>query len=98
MVIVVTNNDGGAIFDLLPVPQQQKQSLYQMPHGYSFEHAAAQFRLQYVAPETLTQYQDVIDSHFELGEGTLLVEVKTPPEQASHLLKQFNSMLKEAQA
>lgn len=98
MVIVVTNNDGGAIFDLLPVPQQQKQSLYQMPHGYSFAHAAAQFRLQYAAPETRTQYQDAIDSHFEQGEGTLLVEVKTPPEQASHLLKQFNSMLKEAQA
>lgn len=98
MVIVVTNNDGGAIFDLLPVPQQQKQSLYQMPHGYNFAHAAAQFRLQYAAPETRTQYQDAIDSHFEQGEGTLLVEVKTPPEQASHLLKQFNSMLKEAQA
>ncbi len=98
MVIVVTNNDGGAIFDLLPVPQQQKQSLYQMPHGYDFEHAAAQFRLQYAAPETLTQYQNVIESHFEQGEGVILVEVKTPPEQASHLLKQFNSMLKEALA
>ncbi|MCC4821354.1 2-succinyl-5-enolpyruvyl-6-hydroxy-3-cyclohexene-1-carboxylic-acid synthase, partial [Vibrio lentus] len=45
MVLVVTNNDGGAIFDLLPVPEQQKQSLYQMPHGFSFEHAAAQFQL-----------------------------------------------------
>lgn len=98
MVIVVTNNDGGAIFDLLPVPQQQKQSLYQMPHGYSFEHAAAQFRLQYAAPETLTQYQNVLESHFDQGSGVLLVEVKTAPEQASSLLKQFNSMLKEALA
>ena len=98
MVIVVTNNDGGAIFDLLPVPQQQKQSLYQMPHGYNFEHAAAQFRLQYAAPETLTQYQNAIEAHFEKGKGALLIEVTTPPEQASRLLKQFNSMLKEALA
>ena len=98
MVIMVTNNDGGAIFDLLPVPEQQKQSLYQMPHGFSFEHAAAQFKLDYAAPETLNCYQTLIEKHFEQGQGTLLVEVKTPPEQASTLLKQFSSMLTEALA
>ncbi|CAH7188716.1 2-succinyl-5-enolpyruvyl-6-hydroxy-3-cyclohexene-1-carboxylate synthase [Vibrio chagasii] len=98
MVIVVTNNDGGAIFDLLPVPEQQKQSLYQMPHGFSFEHAAAQFKLDYAAPETLNCYQTLIEKHFEQGQGTLLVEVKTPPEQAFTLLKQFSSMLTEALA
>ncbi|NOH34795.1 2-succinyl-5-enolpyruvyl-6-hydroxy-3-cyclohexene-1-carboxylic-acid synthase [Vibrio chagasii] len=98
MVIVVTNNDGGAIFDLLPVPEQQKQSLYQMPHGFSFEHAAAQFKIDYAAPETLNCYQTLIEKHFEQGQGTLLVEVKTPPEQASTLLKQFSSMLTEALA
>ncbi|MFI3276844.1 2-succinyl-5-enolpyruvyl-6-hydroxy-3-cyclohexene-1-carboxylic-acid synthase [Vibrio sp.] len=98
MVIVVTNNDGGAIFDLLPVPEQQKQSLYQMPHGFSFEHAAAQFQLGYAAPETLNGYQTLIEQHFEQGQGTLLVEVKTPPKQASTLLKQFSSMLTEALA
>ncbi|MGF1744544.1 2-succinyl-5-enolpyruvyl-6-hydroxy-3-cyclohexene-1-carboxylic-acid synthase [Vibrio minamisatsumaniensis] len=98
VVIVVTNNDGGAIFDLLPVPEQQKQSLYQMPHGFSFEHAAAQFQLGYAAPETLNGYQNIIEQHFEKGQGTLLVEVKTPPEQASTLLKQFSLMLTEALA
>lgn len=98
MVIVVTNNDGGAIFDLLPVPEQQKQSLYQMPHGFSFEHAAAQFQLGYAAPETLNGYQTIIEQHFEQGQGTLLVEVKTPPEQAATLLKQFSAMLIEALA
>ncbi|MEZ8067357.1 2-succinyl-5-enolpyruvyl-6-hydroxy-3-cyclohexene-1-carboxylic-acid synthase [Vibrio sp. FF145] len=98
MVIVVTNNDGGAIFDLLPVPEQQKQSLYKMPHGFSFEHAAAQFQLGYAAPETLNCYQTIVEQHFEQGQGTLLVEVKTPPEQASTLLKQFSSMLTEALA
>lgn len=64
-----------------------------MPHGFGFEHAAAQFQLGYAAPETLNCYQTIIEQHFEQGQGTLLVEVKTPPEQASTLLKQFSSML-----
>lgn len=53
-VIVVMNNDGGAIFDLLPVPEQEKEALYRMPHGFSFEHAAAMFGLDYAQPTTLT--------------------------------------------
>ena len=89
VVVVVTNNDGGAIFDLLPVPEQQKQSLYQMPHGYSFEFAAKQFQLRYAKPDTLKEYQQVVDSHIEQGQGALVVEVQTPPEQASRQLKEF---------
>ncbi|NOH99197.1 2-succinyl-5-enolpyruvyl-6-hydroxy-3-cyclohexene-1-carboxylic-acid synthase [Vibrio sp. 99-70-13A1] len=96
IVIVVNNNDGGAIFDLLPVPEQQKQALYQMPHGYDFQHAAHQFQLQYTCPETLSSYQTKVEDHFANGHGALIVEIKTPAEQASNLLKQFNLMLKEA--
>lgn len=89
MVVVVTNNDGGAIFDLLPVPQQQKQSLYQMPHGFDFKHAAQQFKLAYAKAETLTEYQSLIESHLGAGRGALVVEVQTPAGQASQQLKQF---------
>jgi len=96
MVIVVTNNDGGAIFDLLPVPEKQKQALYQLPHGFDFEHAALQFKLNYCQPETLSAYQTAIENHFDAGKGTLLVEVKTPPEQASKQLKQFTHLLMES--
>lgn len=89
VVVVVTNNDGGAIFDLLPVPQQQKQSLYQMPHGFDFEHAAKQFKLAYSKPETLAAYTETVNNHLLAGQGTLVVEVQTPPEQASSQLKEF---------
>lgn len=89
VVVVVTNNDGGAIFDLLPVPEQQKQSLYQMPHGYDFESAAKQFKLNYSKPETLAHYTHMVNDHLRHGEGALLVEVQTPPEQASSQLKEF---------
>ncbi|PMH41869.1 2-succinyl-5-enolpyruvyl-6-hydroxy-3-cyclohexene-1-carboxylic-acid synthase [Vibrio sp. 10N.286.49.B3] len=88
-VIVVMNNDGGAIFDLLPVPQQQKQALYQMPHGYQFEHAAKQFHLAYQQPKTLNDYQQAVEAHFTHGQGTLLVEIVTPAEQATDQLKRF---------
>ncbi|OLQ94348.1 2-succinyl-5-enolpyruvyl-6-hydroxy-3-cyclohexene-1-carboxylic-acid synthase [Vibrio ponticus] len=86
-VIVVTNNDGGAIFDLLPVPQAQKQSLYQMPHGYQFVAAAQQFKLEYCLANTLVEYQTVVEQHLTQGRGCLLVEVQTPPEQASQHIK-----------
>jgi len=93
VVLVVTNNDGGAIFDLLPVPEQKKQSLYQMPHGLAFEHAAKQFNLKYVKPETLSDYEQVVASHLESGSGAMLIEIQTPPEQASAQLREFIQQL-----
>ena len=93
MAIVVTNNDGGAIFDLLPVPEQQKQALYQMPHGFEFEFAAKQFNLAYAKPETVAEIQHLLTEHLEQGKGTLLIEVQTPPEQASQQLKEFTQQV-----
>lgn len=92
-VIVITNNDGGAIFDVLPVPEERRQTYYQMPHGYQFEHAAKQFGLGYQQPKTLAQYQSVVSEHLEHGRGTLVVEVQTPPSQAVELIKLFNNNL-----
>ncbi len=92
-VIVITNNDGGAIFDILPVPREHRQTYYQMPHGYQFEHAARQFGLDYQQPKTLDQYQALVSAHFEHGRGTLVVEVNTPPGQAVDLIKLFNTNL-----
>lgn len=86
-VLVVINNDGGAIFDLLPVPAQQRQSLYQMPHGFGFEFAALQFALAYAQPQNLTQCGQMIEQHLASGQGTLLVEVKTAPLEASNDVK-----------
>ncbi len=63
-----------------------------------FEHAAAHFSLATLRRNPANCYQTIIEQHFEQGQGTLLVEVKTPPEQASTLLKQFSSMLTEALA
>ncbi|MCS0456441.1 2-succinyl-5-enolpyruvyl-6-hydroxy-3-cyclohexene-1-carboxylic-acid synthase [Vibrio diabolicus] len=92
-VLVVTNNDGGAIFDMLPVPQEHRTAYYQMPHGYQFEHAAKQFGLKYEKPTTLEMYQAMVAEHLSSGQGTLLMEVQTPPSQAAELIKAFNKSL-----
>ncbi|AJQ97150.1 2-succinyl-6-hydroxy-2,4-cyclohexadiene-1-carboxylate synthase [Gynuella sunshinyii YC6258] len=48
ITIVVLNNNGGGIFDLLPASQQTAyEQMFLMPHGLAFQHAAAQFELDY---------------------------------------------------
>ena len=49
-VVVVFNNDGGGIFDSVAdrgVSPATHRHLFQMPHGYDFAAAAAQFHLPY---------------------------------------------------
>jgi len=101
-VIVVLNNDGGAIFDMLPVNEQQKEQLYRMPHGFKFKHAAAMFGLDYAQPKTLADALSAIDHGLNpmrevLGEiRTLLVEIITPAGEAAKQLKQLFSEVKNA--
>ena len=89
VVILVCNNDGGAIFDLLPVPEQKRQSLYQMPHGYQFQHAALQFNLAYLNPSSMEELVRATQAHLEQGSGALLLEVNTLPGDASSDIKKL---------
>ncbi|MBD1571786.1 2-succinyl-5-enolpyruvyl-6-hydroxy-3-cyclohexene-1-carboxylic-acid synthase [Vibrio sp. S17_S38] len=99
-VVIVTNNDGGAIFDLLPVPDAQKQTLYQMPHGYQFEFAARQFGLDYAQPTQFSQCLDSIQNYVERfiqgdTEAALVIEVVTAPEQASTQIQTIVQAVKD---
>ena len=99
-VVIVTNNDGGAIFDLLPVPDAQKQTLYQMPHGYKFEFAAKQFGLDYVQPTQFSQCLDSIQNYVERfsqgdTQAALVIEVVTAPEQASTQIQTIVQAVKD---
>lgn len=96
-VIVVINNDGGAIFDLLAVPDKQKQDLYQMPHGFEFSHAAAMFDLDYLQPQTLPAAIHAIRNGLTSDVNrTLLVELTIPAGQAGSELNDLFSAVKNA--
>jgi 2-succinyl-5-enolpyruvyl-6-hydroxy-3-cyclohexene-1-carboxylate synthase len=95
VVIIVTNNDGGGIFDLLPVPEQQRDDFYRMSHGFEFSHAAAMFGLTYHCPETLPQAEE--QCCYALTQpSTTLIEIKTPAGEAGEMIKALFGKIKNA--
>ncbi|PQJ66310.1 2-succinyl-5-enolpyruvyl-6-hydroxy-3-cyclohexene-1-carboxylic-acid synthase [Photobacterium angustum] len=95
MVVVVTNNDGGGIFDMLPVPEQQKDDFYRMPHGFEFSHAAAMFELNYQSPTTVAEAQTAVVNAQQVNQTTI-IEIKTPAGEAGQMLKEIFSEVKRA--
>lgn len=86
LALVVINNDGGGIFDMLPVPDAKKETFYRMPHGVEFRHVAAMFGLSYVCPDTLDSAREAC-LQAQRGEGTTLIELKVPAGQCGQDLK-----------
>jgi 2-succinyl-5-enolpyruvyl-6-hydroxy-3-cyclohexene-1-carboxylate synthase len=58
VVVVVLNNDGGAIFSFLPVARQKAffETYFGTPQGLRFEHAAAMFGLGYEHPSSAAEF------------------------------------------
>lgn len=83
--VIVLNNDGGNIFDLLPVPDPKTlDDYYRLRHGYQFKAAAQQFGWDY---HQVTDWDDV-DKAMASKHRVTLIEVITPPGEAVQQLKQ----------
>jgi 2-succinyl-5-enolpyruvyl-6-hydroxy-3-cyclohexene-1-carboxylate synthase len=59
VTLVVVNNDGGGIFQFLPLAMKSegREKLLETPHGCEFKHAAAQFGLHYQAIGSLAELE-----------------------------------------
>ncbi len=77
MVIVVLNNDGGAIFSFLPIAQFPDvfEQYFGTPHGLSFEAAAKLFGLNYSSPKSTTEFISHYQKAFQENKSTV-IEVK----------------------
>ncbi|MGF1686288.1 2-succinyl-5-enolpyruvyl-6-hydroxy-3-cyclohexene-1-carboxylic-acid synthase [Photobacterium japonica] len=95
VVVLVTNNDGGAIFDLLPVPDGQKDALYRMPHGLDFQHAAAMFGVRYERPTTLSEAEHACRQGLTTP-GATLIEIQTPAGESGEQLKALFAEVRHA--
>lgn len=94
LVVILLNNDGGSIFRMLPVPTEGEllESYYRLPHGLSFEHAAAMFGLAYRAPTTLAGFEQ--DYRAALKNGVTLIEIRVPSEQVADDLKMLGAAIR----
>lgn len=87
-VLIVVNNDGGSIFSLLPTPELERERFYRMPHGLSFEHAAAMFGLSYAKPQGWHELQTAVHQHWH-QQGVLLLELQVEPHVGAETLRQL---------
>lgn len=92
-IIFVINNNGGAIFDMLPVESEVKNRFYRMPHNTEFSQAASMFELKYARPYTWADLSSVLKMAY-LRKEAVLIEIKAAPHDGSriykHLLEQIS--------
>jgi 2-succinyl-5-enolpyruvyl-6-hydroxy-3-cyclohexene-1-carboxylate synthase len=78
LTIVALNNDGGGIFNFLPISDDVDAFATHIatPHGLSFDHAAALYGLGYEQPTTRDQLQAALRA--AIGSGrTTIIEIRT---------------------
>ena len=77
LLLVVVNNDGGGIFNFLPVAQatDRFEELFATPHGMDLAHLAALCGAKLVRPRDAAELRAAIREG--LGNGLHLIEVRT---------------------
>ncbi len=90
-IIIVINNDGGAIFNMLPVPAQHKQDFYQLPHGLTFAQICAQFAIDYYQPKQLDEFKENYQKATKNSRS--LIEVCLKNDQTSKQLEQLKEQI-----
>ena len=81
LTIVLLHNDGGGIFDFLPVSREGAAFVEHVatPHGLDFVHAAALFGLGYVVADTVETFREALGGALAAG-ATSIVAVHTDRE------------------
>jgi len=93
-IIIVINNDGGAIFNLLPVPEEQKKNFYQLPHGLNFKASCEQFAINYYNPNQLTDFEDAYNECLQ-GKHAL-IEITLSNQQSAIQLNHLKEQIQYA--
>jgi 2-succinyl-5-enolpyruvyl-6-hydroxy-3-cyclohexene-1-carboxylate synthase len=78
LTIVVLNNDGGGIFEFLPVSAEGEAYVEHVatPHGRDLAHAAALYDCDHVGPDSLAAFRDALRAALS-SSRTTVVEVRT---------------------
>lgn len=99
LVIVVLNNDGGRIFEQLPVLaaglDESQLHFWTTPHGHTFEPVARLYGLSYERPNTATTLRSALENGLRKP-GCTLVEVVCPAHGAEQEYSALKRKLEDA--
>jgi 2-succinyl-5-enolpyruvyl-6-hydroxy-3-cyclohexene-1-carboxylate synthase len=97
VVVVVLNNDGGAIFSFLPIVRHEEffEPYFGTPQGVSFEGAAKMFGLAYDLPRTAGELAESYRVACTRNKPTL-IEVRTERKENTELHRKLLSEISEA--
>jgi 2-succinyl-5-enolpyruvyl-6-hydroxy-3-cyclohexene-1-carboxylate synthase len=92
-VVVVIQNRGGRIFELLPIASSPAVDASAMahiitPHDLSFEHAARMFGVKYARVDRVGQLRESIAAAYR-NQGATLVEAVVPPSGNAELARRI---------
>lgn len=90
-ILFVINNNGGAIFDLLPVESQAKEKYYRLSHNLEFSQIATMFGLEYLRPYTWADLGTKLKQAY-IRKGVTIVEIKVNDQEGSN---QYKSILEQ---
>jgi 2-succinyl-5-enolpyruvyl-6-hydroxy-3-cyclohexene-1-carboxylate synthase len=94
-VLVIINNDGGNIFNLLPVPNEElRNDFYRLSHGLEFGYGAAMFGLAYRQADDIESFNQAYQEAFEFNCASV-IEINVSPTQASDQIAQISQWVKQ---
>lgn len=78
VTIVLMNNDGGGIFNRLPISGYDPAftDLFIMPHGLQFEHAATLYGLDFASTDNRARFRELLSESVGSGKPRI-IEVRT---------------------
>lgn len=94
-ILFIINNNGGAIFDMLPVDPQAKEKFYRLSHSLEFSQIATMFGLEYLRPYTWADLGTKLKQAY-VRKGVTLVEIKVNDQEGSALYKSILEQISRA--
>ena len=96
LVIVIINNDGGNIFNMLPVPDETlRTDYYRLSHGLNFGYGTAMFGLHYDSADDLQSFQEAYQDALAY-EGASVIEVNVSQTQACDQIAALATWVKQS--
>ncbi len=96
MVIIILNNDGGGIFEFLPIRKNSKdfEPFFAAPHGLRFADTARQFGLDYACPKDLGEFTQVYRNAVR-AERSIIIEAVTERKVNCRVQRELSSRIKK---